>query len=382
MSARRRVTSSPSDHLIRSWAFAGIVLWVLIGAGLVVRGLSDVLSVLMVSLGPFMVAGLLVMLVRPVSRRLKAHGASDGMAALVGTLTAILGIALLTALFAGPVISGAFGFFTSLPSAISSLSSQLQTGVNAYSKLSPTMRSQIEVVLQTFGSWAVGVAGGAVGVLLNGVGSIFSAGLSLFMGLILTFWFLKDGPRISRAILDVVPTSLRDDVCIVGSSFDKSFSGYLVATSLNVLVIFVLDGIGFSLIGLPYAWFIAAMIGVVGVIPYVGSILSAVIAVVVGLSVGLRMGITTGVMVFVVDQFVYSFLGPVIASKVVTLHPVAIIFALAVGVSLGGFLGAILAMPIAAAIRTVYIYYHDKHLAERATEEASAAPPDPLAEEA
>ena len=382
MSTTAAPGKGPTDHLMRTWAFAGIVLWVLVGAGLVVRGMSQVLGVLMVSLGPFMVAGLLVMLVRPITRRLKAHGMRDGLAALVGTLTAIVGIAALTALFAGPVISGAVGFFTSLPAAVSHLSDQLQSAVNAYSKLSPTMRSQIETVLQTFGTWAAGAAGNLVGIALNGVGSLFSAGLSLFMGLILTFWFLKDGPRIAKTILDAVPESLRDDVCLVGSSFDKSFSGYLVATSINVLVIFVLDGLGFSFIHLPYGWFVAAMIGIVGVIPFVGSILSAVIAIVVGLSVGMQIGIITGVIVFAVDQFVYSFLGPIVAGRVVTLHPVAIILALAVGASLGGFLGAVLAMPVAAAIRTVYMYYRAKHEAARAAEKASAPPAELVAEEA
>jgi predicted PurR-regulated permease PerM len=132
-----------------------------------------------------------------------------------------------------------------------------------------------------------------------------------------------------------------------------------------VLVIFVLDGLGFSVIHLPYGWFVAAMIAVVGIIPFVGSILAAVIAIVVGLTVGLQVGIITGVIVFLVDQFVYSFLGPIVAGKVVTLHPVAIILALAVGASLGGFLGAVLAMPIAAAVRTIYVFYRDKHAADK-----------------
>ena len=370
-----------SDHALRSWIFAGVVLWVLVGAGLVVRGMSEVLSVLMVSLGPFMVAGLLVMLVRPITRKLKERKMSDGFAALIGTLVAILGIVLLTAAFAGPVISGAVGFFTALPETISKLVTQAQSALNAYSKLNPTMRTQIESVLQSVGGSLAALAGNALTLLVNGLSSIFTAGLSLFMGLILTFWFLKDGPRIARAILDVVPENLRDDVCLVGGSFDSSFSGYLVATSINVLVIFVLDGLAFSVIRLPNGWFVAAMIGVVGVIPFVGSILSAVIAIVVGLTVGPQIGIITGVIVFVVDQFVYSFLGPIVAGKVVTLHPVAIIFALAVGASLGGFLGAVLAMPVAAAVRTVFIYYHDKHQAERAAEMAAPLL-GPTAEEA
>ena len=364
--------SLTSDRALRSWIFAAVVIWALVGAGLVVRDMNEVLGVLMVSLGPFMVAGLLVMLVRPVSRALKARGMSDGFAALMGTLVAILGIAVLTAVFAGPVISGAVGFFTSLPDTVSRLVTQAQRALDAYSRLNPTMRSQIESILQSVGASLASFAGNALGWVVTGVSGILAVGLSVFMGLILTFWFLKDGKRISHAILDVVPDSLHDDVCLVGRSFDSSFSGYLVATSINVLVIFVLDGVAFSLIRLPNGWFIAAMIGIVGVIPFVGSILSAVIAIAVGLTVGMQTGIITGIIVLAVDQFVYSFLGPIIAGKVVTLHPVAVIFALAVGASLGGFLGAILAMPVAAAIRTVFVYYHQKHQAQQEAELAAS----------
>jgi putative heme transporter len=356
----------PTDHMLRGWGFAGIVLWVIIGAGLVIRGVSEVLAMLAASLAPFLVAGLLVTLVRPVTRRLKARGMGDGLAALIGTLVAIAGIAALTALFAGPVISGAVGFFSSLPDTVSRINTQAQTALAEYSKLSPTVRTQAEALLQSFGGWVAGAAGNSLGMIVNGVGSLLGAGVSLFMGLILTFWFLKDGPKISSAILRATPVSLRDDVQMVGTSFGTSFTGYLVATAINVMVIFVLDGLGFSVIHLPNGWFVAAMISVVGIIPFVGSILAALIAIAVGLTGSAQAGIITGLIVLVVDQFVYSFLGPIVAGKVVTLHPVAIIFALAIGASLGGFLGAVLAMPVAAAVRTVYVYYRDKHAAENA----------------
>jgi predicted PurR-regulated permease PerM len=374
LSARFRPEQAPSNHVLKTWAFVGIIIWVVIGAGLIIRGLGEILSMLMASLGPFLVAGLLVTLVRPVTHRLKDAGMSDGFSALIGTLVAIIGIVALTTLFAGPVVSGAVGFFSTLPDSVNRINGQLQTAVSQYNRLSPVMRTQIEALLQAFGSWAAGWAGNAVGVVLSGLSGIFNAGLSLFMGLILTFWFLKDGPKISKALVAVAPESIRDDVCLVGSSFDSSFSGYLVATAINVLVIFVLDGLGFSAIHLPYGWFVAAMIGIVGVIPFVGSILSAVIAVIVGLTVGVQTGVITGVIVFAVDQIVYSFLGPIVAGRVVTLHPVAIILALAVGASLGGFLGAVLAMPTAAAIRTIYVFYRDKHAAQRRAELQARAP--------
>lgn len=362
MIARRMET--PTDHRLRSWGFAGIVIWVIVGAGMVVRGASEVIGMLAASLSPFMVAGVLVTLVRPLTRWLKSRGMRDGLAALLGTLLAVFGIAALVALFAGPVIAGGVGFFMSLPDTVNRISTQLQEAVSQYSRLSPGVRSQVESVLQAAGNWAAGFAANGVGMLVNGVSSVLAAMLSLLMGLILTFWFLKDGPRLSRTLLGVFPRSLRDDARLVARSFDTSFSGYLAATAINVLAIFVLNGLGFSIIKLPYGWFVAAMIGVVGIIPFVGSILAAVIAVLVGLTNGVQIGIITGVIVLVVDQFVYSFLGPIVAGRAITLHPVAVIFALAVGASLGGLLGAILALPVAAAIRTVYIYYRDTHAAE------------------
>ena len=115
------------------------------------------------------------------------------------------------------------------------------------------------------------------------------------------------------------------------------------------------------------------MVAILGIIPYLGSILSFVLAVVAGLIVGPQLGIETGLIVFAVDQTVYSFIGPIVAGKTVTLHPVMIIFALSIGAALAGFLGAILSIPIAAAIRVIYIYYRDRDAAQSATGPAASA---------
>jgi predicted PurR-regulated permease PerM len=175
-----------------------------------------------------------------------------------------------------------------------------------------------------------------------------------------------------------VPRDWRDDALVIARSFDRSFSGWLLATAINCSVIFILDGLGFWAIKLPYGWFLAALVALLGVIPFVGSILSAAIAILVGLATGLTTGVETGVIVFTVDQIVYSFLGPIVAGKVVTLHPVAVIFALAVGASLGGFLGALLGLPVAAAIRTVWEYYANRNDPDAKGKDA----PAPAAQEA
>jgi predicted PurR-regulated permease PerM len=360
VSASSELSQKPNAKTFRSWAFAGIVIWVVVGLGLLLRGSRDVLNTVLPALTSFFIAGLLLAIFRPITRWLKQRKAPDALAALGGVLSALIVMGLLGTLFLVPVVSGAAGFLTSIPATVTNISTNVQSGVSNYQKLPDSVKKVLESTVSSLSSHVSEIATGGVGMMVSGVSMIFSLGLEMFLALILMFWFLKDGPRIAKAILKVVPERWRDDVAVIASSFDTSFSGYLLATAINCSVIFVLDGIGFTVVGLPNAWFIAAMVAILGIIPYLGSILSFLVAFIVGLLAGPMIGVATGAIVFVVDQIVYSFIGPVVAGKTVTLHPVMIIFALSVGAALAGILGAVLAIPVAAAIRVIYIYYRER----------------------
>ena len=367
---------------VREWAFAGVVIWVIVGAGLIYGGLQGFVNIVLPSLTSFFIAGFLLAIFRPITKWLKAHNFGDGLAALGGVLAALVVIGILGALFLGPVIAGAIGVLTAIPTAAGNIGAKLQSAIDNYQKLPPQVKQTFEAALGGLASHVSDVATNGVGMLVSGVTALFGLGLEMFLALILTFWFLKDGPRIAKATLAVVPRRYHDDVCVIASSFDKSFSGYLLATAINCSIIFVLDGLGFTLVRLPNAWFIAAVVSVLGIIPYLGSILSFLVALIVGLTVGPTVGVVTGVIVFAVDQIVYSFIGPIVAGKTVTLHPVMIIFALSIGASVAGFLGAILSIPVAAAIRVIYIYYRDRNRDRDLAEGGNASSAPPAVEEA
>jgi putative heme transporter len=360
----------------REWTLAAIIVWTVVGVGFIWNGFEKFSNLVLPSLTSFFIAGLLLAIFRPITRWLKAHRFNDGLAALGGILSILVVMSLLAVMFIGPIISGAAGVATSIPSAVGNINEKVQSAVANYHKLPEPVKQTLQATAGALSSHVTEIASNSVGMLVSGVTAVFSLGLAMFLALILTFWFLKDGPRIAASTLKVVPKRYQEDVCVIASSFDKSFSGYLLATAINCSVIFILDGLGFTLIGLPNAWFIAAMVAILGIIPYLGSILSFFVAFIVGLTVGPTVGIATGVLVFVVDQIVYSFIGPIVAGKTVTLHPVMIIFSLCIGASIAGFLGAILSIPVAAAIRVVYIYYRDRDAA------VASAAVEPAAEEA
>jgi len=341
----------------QEWLLAAVVVWTIVGVGMLWNGVETFSHIVLPSLTSFFIAGLLIAIFRPITRWLKARKVPDALAALGGVLSALIVIGVLGALFVMPVLSGAVGVVTSIPQAVSKLDSQFQTAVANYNALPAPVKSTVQAAAGSMTSRVSEIATNSIGMVVSLGTLVFSFGLAMFLALILTFWFLKDGPHIAEAMLEVIPQRYREDISVIANSFDTSFSGYLLATAINCSIIFVLDGLGFTLVKLPNAWFIAAMVAILGIIPYLGSILSFLVAFLVGLMVGPTIGIATGVIVFVVDQIVYSFIGPIVAGKTVTLHPVMIIFALSIGAAVAGILGAVLAIPMAAAIRVIYIYY-------------------------
>ena len=122
------------------------------------------------------------------------------------------------------------------------------------------------------------------------------------------------------------------------------------------LVLAVLVGIllylGLLIIGVQYALLLAVVAAVFELIPVFGQYLAAVPAIVIGFTTG---GVTTGLVVtglyLIVQQFEAHLIYPVVVKKVVGVPPILVILSMLIGFKLAGFLGALLAVPIATAIQ-------------------------------
>jgi predicted PurR-regulated permease PerM len=354
-------THLPSDRTTFAWwTRTAIILWAVVGAGIIALGVRQVVGTIVPSLAAFFLAGLLLAIFRPITGWLKSRGVGDAIAALAGVASALVVMGLVSALFLVPVVSGAVGVMAAAPAASASVNAKLQAGIANYQGLPAQSKAALANATNGLMSAVSRASTGFARFVVSSTAGLFALGLDTFLALILMFWFLKDGPRMASSTLAVIPQRIRQDVSMIASSFDRSFSGYLLATAINCSIIFVLDGIGFAIIRLPNGWFIAAMGSLLGVIPYVGSILGFFVAVAIGLLAGPTTGALTGAIIVTTDQIVYSFIGPVVAAKTVSLHPVMIMFAVLVGASLAGVLGAILSIPVAAAIAVIYRYYRDR----------------------
>lgn len=210
-------------------------------------------------------------------------------------------------------------------------------------------------LLPKFGVWLQQVMGF--------VGTVFGiiAGLALIP--IYAFYFLLEKKGISdrwRDYLPVQDSKFKDEAVFVINSINE----YLVAFFRGQVLVAICDGIlytiGFLIIGLDYAILLGVLATCLTIIPFLGAITTCVSALVIAI-------VTTGgwqqpalvLAVFAVVQALEGFvIQPKIMGDRVGLHPVTIIIALMVGTTLlGGILGGILAIPLAAVLRVLMARY-------------------------
>ncbi len=213
-------------------------------------------------------------------------------------------------------------------------------------------------------------AGGLAGILRKGGSWLFGriaswfgimAGLALVP--VYAFYFLLENERISTRWTDYLPladSSFKQELVFVLSSINNYLIAFFRGQVLVAICDGVLYGIGFLIIGLPYAILLGVAAMLLTIIPFLGAIIIFASALVIAL---VQFGDWLHpLLVLAVFAFVQTLEGLVISPKImggrVGLHPVTIIIAVMVGTTLlGGLLGGILAIPLTAVLRVLMFRY-------------------------
>ena len=205
-------------------------------------------------------------------------------------------------------------------------------------------------------------AGGFVGDILNSVsksGLVVVAWLAnLALIPIVTWYLLRDWDRFMDAIHQLVPRSTEPVIIKLAQQSNEVLGAFIRGQLLVMLGLGIMYVTGLWLVGLKLALLIGILAGLLSVVPYLGTIigiLAALIAVVVQFGDWLHVGLV--MLVFGLGQVIEgSILTPLLVGDRIGLHPVAVIFAVLAGGSLFGFVGVLLALPVAAVVMVVVRY--------------------------
>jgi predicted PurR-regulated permease PerM len=182
---------------------------------------------------------------------------------------------------------------------------------------------------------------------------VFSGFISVIAILAMAFYMAVKENGIRNFIVSVVPKKHAEYAANLTERIKFKLGRWLQGQLVLMVVIFILDYVGLTLLNIPYALALAIFAGLMEVIPYVGPIISAIPGIILGFTISPLTGVLTILLYWLAQQFENYVVVPQIMKKAVGLNPITVIIALLIGVRLGGIFGAILAIPAAAAISVV-----------------------------
>ncbi len=335
------------------WAALGLaVLWV-------IWLLAPILS-------PFVFAALLGWLGDPMVDRLETRGIKRNTAVIFvfGAMTLVLVVALvlliplleqqiLTLVESMPKYRDWF-IGTALPWV------ERRTGLQILSWLDP---DRLFALLRQHWQGAGGVAATVLGYVSRSSFAVLGWMANVVLLPVLTFFFLRDWDLFVGRIGALIPRDHYETVRRLAGESDAVLGGFLRGQLLVMLILGVLYAVGLWAVGLNLGVLIGVVAGLLTFVPYLGP---ASIIVFGGIAALVQFGdwphLAGVAAVFTVGQIIESYwLTPKLVGDRIGLHPMAVIFAVMAGGTLFGFLGMLLALPVAAVVNVLLRYAHERY---------------------
>ena len=172
---------------------------------------------------------------------------------------------------------------------------------------------------------------------------------SAVLMIVILFFFLKDGDRIWAFFLRPFKGEHHERGVRIGHVAVRTLGGYVRGTATVAFVDAAAIGISVAIIGVPLALPLAVIVFISSFIPLIGATIAGILAALVALVANGPVAALVVVLVVIgVNQLEGNFLQPVVMAQSLKLHPLVILLALTAGTILGGIIGAVLSVPIAA----------------------------------
>jgi len=320
---------------------------------------------------PVALATMLAAMLLPVVDILDRRGLPRGLAVALVLLTGFVVVGGILTFVVSQFIEGMPALVEQVTKSIDGVRNWLNTGF-----LKDFVADPINNASQT----AIDALKSNGGKLTSGALSTAGTITELFAGAALVFFtlifLLQGGRNIFAFVTTIFPSSVRERVRDAGRAGFHSLTGYVRATFLVALVDAVGIGTGLAIMGIPLALPLASLVFLGAFIPLVGAVIAGGLAVIIALiAKGWVFALITLGLIVAVQQLESHILQPLVMGRAVSVHPLAVILAIAAGGFLAGIVGALLAVPTVAVLNSaVRVLVADDPAAEEAELAAEVGP--------
>jgi len=339
-------------------------------------------------LPPVIITLILAYILSPIadflSKRLRLHRT---FVVVVIYLVLVTLLITLPALLIPSLISQIESFLEGLPEFIQAINEFIDQPVTV-GDFTLDVQDVYEQASNTIEGFLSSLANQTISILSNIASALFWS----FFILVASFYLVKDAHLILRWIDEATPPDYRQDVRRLRMRVAATWNAFLRGQLILCVVMGLVVGITMAAIGLPYAWLIGLLFGVLEFIPNLGPTIASIPTVFIAFFQGsdvlhisnawfavVVVGVNT-----LLQQLENNFLVPRIMGQSLNLHPVVVLVAAIIGARLAGVLGILLAAPVTATLRVFveYTYYRlldlppfpEQRLALQTTEASAGEP--------
>ncbi len=326
---------------------------------------------------PFAVGGAIAYLLDPVADRLERLGLSRTLATIAIALAGLLVVVLLVLAVIPLLIQQLVALANAAPAYFQSLQAFLVAKF-------PALQDETSAIRQTIlsiGNTIRAKGGELANMLLGSALEVINAVVFLVVVPVVSFYLLLDWDRMIARIDAMLPRDHAPVIRHLAREIDATLAAFVRGQLSVCLIMGLYYAIALTLVGLQFGLIVGAIAGAITFIPYVGALLGGAIA--IGLALfqfwGEWVWLGAVVAIFALGQFLEgNVITPKLVGESVGLHPVWLLFALSAFGSLFGFLGMLVAVPVAAMLGVLARFgierYHESLLyrGEALTEEIAA----------
>jgi predicted PurR-regulated permease PerM len=191
----------------------------------------------------------------------------------------------------------------------------------------------------------------------------------IILGVMVAFYLSLTFDKLNGKVEKKLPESWRDNYKELIKRINTSLRGYVGGVLIIMVLVFITQLIGFSMIGLEAPIIFAMFCAITDIIPYFGPYIGAIPAVIVGFAESPIVGVMTILVIFICQQLENNIYQPIIMGKAMKLHPIVIMLGLLLFGHFFGILGMIIATPVIATIKVIYDFIKEQRKEIEVTED-------------
>ncbi|MGE3770729.1 MAG: AI-2E family transporter [Bdellovibrionales bacterium] len=314
---------------------------------------------------PFVLGLTLAYFLDPIVDRLERAGAHRSLGALAALFVFCCIFGLLLVLLVPLVQQQVSAFIEKAPGYIEHLRSSVLPWIReTFDRFLPSGEQEIQKAATAYAGDAAGVVGNLLKTAGVGALAIVDTVALLIITPVVAFYMLRDWDKMIRAVDKALPLKTADIIRAEARKVDQILEGFLRGQGLVCVCLAAYYAIALALVGLDFGVTVGLLAGLLSFIPYVGSITGFIAS--MGLAFAQFDRPEPIVLVFAIYMIGQAVEGNVLAPKLVGdrvgLHPVWVIFALMAGGSLFGFVGVLVALPVAAVLGVLVRFMLNQYL--------------------